>query len=177
MTDDPEKQLKLELLAIELRLKRKQEFWETPRNVAILVGVTAAIAAAIGYWLRGSAPPPATTSPIFLEIIGDMNGSPFLDAIEAAGIVVIAAMLIYVVIRLDRTLTGAAEKIKEALAVQQSLHERINRVWTRVELIEQRVEERNAILPTAKLGLTLEEIGRRLDRLEGPHESPPINHD
>ena len=60
MTDDEEKQLRQELLAVKLSLKRKQEFWETPRNLAILVGVTAAIAAAIGFWLgRESAGPPA----------------------------------------------------------------------------------------------------------------------
>ena len=71
------------------------------------------------------------------------------------------------VVRLDRTLTGAADRIKEALTVQRGLMETIERVWARVELIEQRVEERNTILPTAKLGLTLEEIRSRLDRLEG----------
>ena len=60
-----EKQLRLELLAADVKLRRKQEFWETPRNIAILVGVTAAIAAAIGFWFRGSAPrqqPPVRSS-------------------------------------------------------------------------------------------------------------------
>ena len=59
-----------ELLAVELSLKRKQEFWETPRNIAILVGVTALIAGAIGFWLgRESATPPAPTArPVVLMV-------------------------------------------------------------------------------------------------------------
>ena len=40
------------------------------------------------------------------------------------------------------------------------------RSQSRVEVIEQRIEERNAILPTAKRGLTLDEIRDRIDHLE-----------
>ena len=91
MADDEEKQLRLELLAADLKLRRKQEFWETPRNIAILVGVSAAIAAAIGFWLgRESATPPAPlTSPVFsLGYFDKMRGSEFIDAIQTAGIIV-----------------------------------------------------------------------------------------
>lgn len=172
MADDEEKQLRLELLAADLKLRRKQEFWETPRNIAILVGVSAAIAAAIGFWLgRQSAPAPGSGfSPIMLESLDNMVRGQLIDAIQTTGIVIIAAMLVYVVVRLDRTLTGAADKIKEALTVQRGLMETIERVWARVESIEQRVEERNAILPTARLGTTLDEIRSRLERLENKNE-------
>ena len=169
MPEDEEKQLRLELLAADLKLRRKQEFWETPRNVAILVGVTAAIAAALGFWFgRQSAPASAPGfSPVILGGLDSVNRGQLIDAIQTAGIIVMATMLVYVVVRLDRTLTAAAERIKDALTVQRGLMETIERVWARVESIEQRVEERNTILPTAKLGLTLEEIRSRLDRLEG----------
>ena len=43
MTDDEEKQLKQELLMLDLDLRRKQTFWESPRNLAIIVAATAAI--------------------------------------------------------------------------------------------------------------------------------------
>ena len=169
MADDEEKQLRLALLAADLKLRRKQEFWETPRNIAVLVGVTAAIAAALGYWFgRQSAPAPASgLSPAMLGSFDSVNRGQLIDAIQTAGIVVMAAMLVYVVVRLDRTLTAAAERVKEGLAVQRGLMETIERVWGRVESIEQRIEECNAILPTAKLGQTLDEIRSRLDRLEG----------
>ena len=168
MADDEEKRLRLELLAADLKLRRKQEFWETPRNIAILVGVTAAIAAAIGFWLgRRSTPAPGSgLSPITLGGFDSMGRGQFIDAIQTAGIVVIAAMLIYVVVRLERAITTAAKEFKGAIGQQQAIEQAVTRVWARVESIEQRVEERNAILPTAKLGLTLEEIRSRLDRLE-----------
>jgi len=162
MTDNDEKrQLELELLAADLKLRRKQEFWETPRNIAILVGVAAAIAAAIGFWLgRKSAGPPPSATPVANTIFGEMRPDQFVDAIQTAGIVVIAAMLVYVVIRLDRTLTAAAREIKSALAGQSGMSKRI-------EMVERLIWERNEILPTTKLGLTLEEIRARLDKLEG----------
>jgi hypothetical protein len=62
MTDDEEKQLTQDLLMADLNLRRKQGFWETPRNIAILVGTVAAIVAAAaglaGYKI-GSTPPPS----------------------------------------------------------------------------------------------------------------------
>ena len=169
MADDEEKQLRLELLAADLKLRRKQEFWETPRNIAILVGVSAAIAAAIGFWLgRESAAPPAPlTSPVFgLGNFTSAKADQFMDAIQTAGIIVIAAVLIYVVVRLERVITTAARDFKGAIGEQQAIGQAVNRVWARLESIEQRIEECNAMLPTAKLGLTLEEIRSRLDRLE-----------
>ena len=52
MADDPdlvERQLKLELMQMDLNLKTKQAFWETPRNIAILLGVAVTVAGYVGY--------------------------------------------------------------------------------------------------------------------------------
>ena len=161
--DEEEKRLKLELLAADLSLRRKQEFWETPRNIAILVGVTAAIAAAIGYWLgRGSTPPAPATRPVsaFFGFFDGLRPDQFVDTIQTAGIVVITAMFIYVVIRLERALTAAAERIQRALGKQNQLQQNVRRLWERIDLIEssQRPHE---------LKSTLDEIRGRLNRLEG----------
>jgi hypothetical protein len=43
-----EGRLKLELLKMDIELRRKQIAWETPRNIAILAGAVAAIAATVG---------------------------------------------------------------------------------------------------------------------------------
>jgi hypothetical protein len=60
VTDDEEKQLTQELLMADLNLRRKQTFWETPRNLAIVLGAMAAIFAAVfgalGYKI-GQTPP------------------------------------------------------------------------------------------------------------------------
>lgn len=36
---------------IDIKLRRKQDFWETPRNLAIVLGAAAALAAAVGGFL------------------------------------------------------------------------------------------------------------------------------
>jgi hypothetical protein len=58
-----EGRLKLELLKMDIELRRKQTFWETPRNLAIVLGAMAAIFAAVfgalGYKIgQTPAPPP-----------------------------------------------------------------------------------------------------------------------
>ena len=57
MTPQEELELKQELLMADVNLRRKQDIWEHPRNIAILVGATAALASAIGYKI-GSTPSP-----------------------------------------------------------------------------------------------------------------------
>jgi hypothetical protein len=55
-----ENELKLALMKADLYLKTKQGWWETPRNMAIIIGVVAALFGAVtgilGYKL-GSQPP------------------------------------------------------------------------------------------------------------------------
>jgi hypothetical protein len=60
LTEDEEKRLNQELLMVDLNLRRKQDFWETPRNIAILLGATAALTGAaagfVGFKI-GQTPP------------------------------------------------------------------------------------------------------------------------
>jgi hypothetical protein len=71
MTDDERQELKDEILMADLLLKKRQGFWETPRNLVIIIGTfvaaTAAIAGVLGYKI-GQTPttqqfilPPGTT--------------------------------------------------------------------------------------------------------------------
>ena len=162
------------LLAVELSLRRKQEFWETPRNIAILVGVTAAIAAAIGYWLgRASAPPPPIARPVGIGTYDPVTSSQFMDAVQTAGILVIAAMLVYVVVRLDRTLTGVAEKLQTALGTQHALQEGVERVWKRVEQIEQQSGGGALGDAIARAWERILKIEARLDAIEKGLPPPP----
>ena len=57
-----EGRLKLELLKMDIELRRKQTFWETPRNLAIVLGAMAAVFAAVfgvlGYKIGQTPSPP-----------------------------------------------------------------------------------------------------------------------
>ena len=55
--------MRSELLRLDVLLRKKQAWWETPRNFAILLGVLAALFGALGYKI-GSAPP----QPIIVHI-------------------------------------------------------------------------------------------------------------
>jgi hypothetical protein len=60
VTDAERQERKDELLMADVALRTKQKTWETPRNIAIMLGAWAAIVAAVagvlGYKI-GSAPP------------------------------------------------------------------------------------------------------------------------
>lgn len=52
--------LKRALLEIDIVLKRRQAFWETPRNLAIVGGVVVALFSAVSGWIGfqiGARPP------------------------------------------------------------------------------------------------------------------------
>jgi len=55
MSDLTEDELRKAVLKIDLLLKRRQSFWETPRNLALIIAAVAAIAGVIGFKL-GNAP-------------------------------------------------------------------------------------------------------------------------
>ena len=61
--DEGERQLRLELMRMDLNLKTKQAFWETPRNIAILLATVATLAGLFGYKI-GSTPSP----PIIVQV-------------------------------------------------------------------------------------------------------------
>jgi hypothetical protein len=62
MSDLTEDELKVAVMKADLYLKTRQGWWETPRNLALIIGVAAALVGAIaglvGYKL-GSQPPQA----------------------------------------------------------------------------------------------------------------------
>jgi hypothetical protein len=55
MTDSTDNDLKRELLRLDILLRKKQSWWEHPRNFAVILGVIAAIAGIFGYCI-GAAP-------------------------------------------------------------------------------------------------------------------------
>jgi hypothetical protein len=65
---EDESRLRLELLRMDIELRRKQIIWETPRNIIILLGTMAAIFAAgfgvLGYKIGQTPPPP----PIIINV-------------------------------------------------------------------------------------------------------------
>jgi hypothetical protein len=68
MTDDEEKALRQALLGLDVHLRRAQAFWETPRNIALLVGAAATFAGVAGGFIGfkiGQTPPPP---PIVIQI-------------------------------------------------------------------------------------------------------------
>ena len=61
-------QRQLELIRMDIELRRKQAFWETPRNIVILLGVVgtlmAAVAGLAGYKAGSQSNPP----PIIIQV-------------------------------------------------------------------------------------------------------------
>lgn len=47
MSDLTENELRAAVMKIDLLLKRRQAFWEAPRNLAVIVGVVAAVVGAL----------------------------------------------------------------------------------------------------------------------------------
>ena len=70
MTEDDENELRLESMIRDVQLLRKQVVWETPRNIALVVGSAVALAALIfgllGYKI-GQTPPPQQP-PIIIQM-------------------------------------------------------------------------------------------------------------
>jgi hypothetical protein len=65
LTDEEERDLREALMRADILLKEKQAFWETPRNIALLVTAVAAIAGVLGFKLGQTQPAPA---PIIIQV-------------------------------------------------------------------------------------------------------------
>jgi hypothetical protein len=65
LSDDDERELKVELMRADLALKRKQAFWETPRNIVLLVAAVAGAAGVLGFKLGQNSPP---VQPIVIQV-------------------------------------------------------------------------------------------------------------
>lgn len=55
--DQEEQDLRMKVMETDLRLKSKQAFWETPRNIALLLTAVAAVAGLLGFKLGQNQPP------------------------------------------------------------------------------------------------------------------------
>jgi hypothetical protein len=175
MTDNEERQIKRELLELDLKLRRKQEFWETPRNIAILVGLTAAVAGAVGGRESAAPPAPPLARPVASLWFGEVRGDEFIDIVQTTGIVVIALWLSYVAIRLERALTAAAQKIEGALGdvmkQQSQLQQNVRRVWERIDLIESQQDKSAQQNDRAVLGEWVGRAWQHIEKLEARLEA------
>jgi len=66
VTDEEERELRRLLMQADLDLKRKQGFWETPRNIALIVAAAVGIAGVLGFKL-GQHEPLATQPQIIFQ--------------------------------------------------------------------------------------------------------------
>lgn len=58
MSDDLKEKLIVEQLVVDILLKRRQGFWETPRNLVLIVAAAAAVAGTLGYHIGAQPVPP-----------------------------------------------------------------------------------------------------------------------
>jgi len=57
ISEDEEQELRMAVMQADLKLKQKQAFWETPRNIALLLGVAVGVAGVLGFKLGQNTPP------------------------------------------------------------------------------------------------------------------------
>ena len=65
-----------------------------------------------------------------------MKNNEFIDAVQTIGIITIAIVLSYVVVRLEGTLVRAADRLNKVLIHQNEIIEATNRMGRRIETIE-----------------------------------------
>jgi hypothetical protein len=58
LTDDEHLDLQDSLMRTDLSLKERRSFWETPRNIVLIVGAVAAIAGVLEFKLGQTTPAP-----------------------------------------------------------------------------------------------------------------------
>jgi hypothetical protein len=76
-----------------------------------------------------------------------MKDGQFIDAVQTIGIVTIAIVLSYVVVRLEGTLSRSADRLKKVLIHQNEIIEATDRIGRRIETIE-------AVLDANKAAIT-----------------------
>ena len=57
ISEDEKRELRMAVMQADPTLKQKQAFWETPRNIAVLLGVAIGIAGVLGFKLGQNSPP------------------------------------------------------------------------------------------------------------------------
>jgi hypothetical protein len=88
-----------------------------------------------------------------------MKYDQFIDAVQTIGIVTIAIVLSYVVVRLEGTLSRSADRLKKVLIHQNEIIEATDRIGRRIETIEAVLDANKAAiraLPNQLIGKRLE---------------------
>ena len=65
-----------------------------------------------------------------------MKNDQFIDAVQTIGIITIAIVLSYVVVRLEGTLNRSADRLKKVLIHQDEIIQATDRIGRRIETIE-----------------------------------------
>jgi hypothetical protein len=94
-----------------------------------------------------------------------MKNDQLIDAIQTVGIVTIALVLSYVVVRLEGTLVRAADRLKKVLIHQDKIIETTDRIGRRIETIETVLEANKAAIKALSNQLN----GKR-------HEGSSVDH-
>ena len=94
-----------------------------------------------------------------------MKNDQFIDALQTVGIVTIAIVLTYVVVRLEGTVVRAADTLNTVFIRQNEIIEATNRIGRRIETIE------------AVLGANKAAIKALSNQLNGKrHEGSSVDH-
>jgi hypothetical protein len=94
-----------------------------------------------------------------------MKNDQFIDAVQTVGIVTIAIVLSYVVVRFEGMLSRSADRLKRVLIHQDKIIETTDRIVRRIETIE-------AVLDSNKAA-----IAALSNRLNGKrHEGSSVDH-
>jgi hypothetical protein len=78
-SEEDERELKVAVMQADLQLKTRQSFWETPRNLALIVAAAAAVSGALGFKLGQREPlpaPPAPPQTIILQLPPGLTAIP-----------------------------------------------------------------------------------------------------
>ena len=75
-----------------------------------------------------------------------MKNDQFIDAVQTIGIITIAIVLSYVVVRLEGTLNRSADRLKKVLIHQDEIIQATDRIGRRIETIEAMLDANKAAI-------------------------------
>ena len=94
-----------------------------------------------------------------------MKNDQFIDAVQTIGIITIAIVLSYVVVRLEGTLNRCADRLKKVLIHQDEIIQATDRIGRRIETIGAVLDANKAAIKALSNQLN----GKR-------HESSSVDH-
>ena len=75
-----------------------------------------------------------------------MKNDQFIDAVQTIGIITIAIVLSYVVVRLEGSLNRSADRLKKVLIHQDEIIQATDRIGRRIEIIEAMLDANKAAI-------------------------------